>query len=166
MADRSTFTPAEWSLLLESVMMAGIAVTAAEPSGLLGVLKEGMATSGTLMRAREDASANALVKAVAASFETAEGRSAARDGLKGRLEGARPADVTARCLERLRQARALLEEKAPDDAPAFKDWLLRIGRHTAEAAKEGGVLGFGGVAVSEKEQATLAEISAALGLKD
>jgi hypothetical protein len=34
MAGKSDFTPAEWTTLLESVMMAGIAVTAADPSGL------------------------------------------------------------------------------------------------------------------------------------
>jgi hypothetical protein len=42
-------------------------------------------------------------------------------------------------------------------------------RHTsqavAEAAPEGGFLGFGGVRVSDAEKATLAEISGALGLK-
>ena len=40
MPDNSNFTPEEWKLLLESVMMAGIAVSAAEPSGLWGLLKE------------------------------------------------------------------------------------------------------------------------------
>ena len=35
---------------------------------------------------------------------------------------------------------------------------------TAEAAKEGGFLGIGGVLVSEAEKATLIEISSALGL--
>ena len=34
MTDKTNFTPEEWKLLLESVMMAGIAVSAAEPSGL------------------------------------------------------------------------------------------------------------------------------------
>jgi hypothetical protein len=34
MAGKSDFTPAEWTTLLESVMMAGITVTAADPSGL------------------------------------------------------------------------------------------------------------------------------------
>ena len=33
----------------------------------------------------------------------------------------------------------------------------------ADAGNEGGFLGFGGVAVSDAERATLAEISAALG---
>jgi len=36
MADKSNFTPDEWKLILESVTMAGIAVSAADPSGLWG----------------------------------------------------------------------------------------------------------------------------------
>ena len=31
MADKTSFTPDEWKVLLESVMMAGVAVTAADP---------------------------------------------------------------------------------------------------------------------------------------
>ena len=34
MTDKSNFTPDEWKLLLESPMAAGIAISAAEPSGL------------------------------------------------------------------------------------------------------------------------------------
>jgi hypothetical protein len=59
---------------------------------------------------------------------------------------------------------AMLDAKAPADAPAFKDWLRHISKHTAEAASEGGLLGFGGVQVSEAKKATLAEVSTALGL--
>jgi hypothetical protein len=43
MAGKTDFTAEEWKTLLESVMMAGIAVTAADPSGLWGTLKESMA---------------------------------------------------------------------------------------------------------------------------
>jgi hypothetical protein len=39
-----------------------------------------------------------------------------------------------------------------------------IAEHVAEAASEGGLLGFGGVKVSDAEKATLAEISSALKL--
>ena len=35
----------------------------------------------------------------------------------------------------------------------------------AEAAKEGGFLGFGGTQVSEKEQAALSQLGAALGVR-
>ena len=50
MADKSNFTLDEWKLLLESVMMAGIAITAADPSGLWGLLKESFASSSELVK--------------------------------------------------------------------------------------------------------------------
>ena len=164
MADKSNFTPEEWKLLLESVMMAGIAVTAAEPSGLWGLLKESFAGGTALATARTDAGSNALIKAVVADFETAEGRSAARDGLKEKLTGSKPAEIKAKCIETLRQAAAVVDAKAPGDAAAFKGWLRQISQHVAEAATEGGFLSMGGVPVSDTEKATLMEISTALRL--
>jgi hypothetical protein len=164
MPDKSNFTPDEWKLLLESVMMAGIAVSAAEPSGLWGLLKESFAEGNALMTAKLDPGADALIKAVVADFETAEGRSTARDGLKEKLTGSKPSEIKAKCIETLRQAGAVVDAKAPGDAAAFKGWLRQISQHVAEASKEGGFLGIGGVAVSEAEKATLTEISSALQL--
>src|SRR5215467_16331673 len=149
MPDKSNFTPDEWKLLLESVMMAGIAVSAAEPSGLWGLLKESFAEGSTLMKAKLDPGADALIKAVVADFETAGGRSAARDGLKEKLAGSKPAEIKAKCIETLRQAGAVIDAKAPGDAAAFKGWLREISQHVAEAATESG-----GERVSEKEKAT------------
>ena len=164
MTHKSTFTPEEWKLLLESVMMAGIAVTAAEPSGLWGLLRESFASGSALMQAKLDPGSNQLIKAVVADFATAEGQSAARDGMREKLTSLKPAEIKARCIETLGQARAVVDAKAPDDAAAFKGWLREISQHVAEAAKEGGFLGIGGVLVSEAEKATLTEISGALGL--
>src|SRR5262249_28412791 len=164
MTDKSNFTPDEWKLLLESVTMAGIAITAAEPSGLWGVLKESFAGGTMLAQAKMDHNANPLIKAVIAEFDTAQGRSAARDGLKEKLAGSKPADIKAKSIETLRQAGAVVDAKAPGDAAAFKGWLRQISQHVAEAAKEGGFLGIGGVAVSDKEKATLTEIASALRL--
>jgi hypothetical protein len=164
MADKSNFTPDEWKLLLESVTMAGIAITAAEPHGLWGLLKESFASGSALVQAKLDPGANPLIKAVVADFETSQGRSIARDGLKAQLTGCKPAEIKAKCIETLRQAGAVVDAKAPGDAAAFKGWLRQISQHVAEAAKEGGFLGIGGVPVSEAEKATLTEISGALKL--
>ena len=68
MPDKSNFTPDEWKLLLESVMMSGIAVTAADPSGLWGLLKESFASSSELVKVRMDPAANPLIKAVVSDF--------------------------------------------------------------------------------------------------
>jgi uroporphyrinogen-III synthase len=46
----------------------------------------------------------------------------------------------------------------PDEAAAYKMWVLAIGQKVAEAAKEHGV------AVSEPEKAVLGEVSAAFGM--
>jgi len=104
MPEKSNFTPDEWKLLLESVMAAGIAVSAAEPSGLWGLLKESFAEGSALMKAKLDPGADALIKALVADFETVEGRSTARDGLKEKFTGSKPAEIKAKCIETLRQA--------------------------------------------------------------
>ncbi|MET0719370.1 MAG: hypothetical protein ABWY64_00820 [Tardiphaga sp.] len=73
MTDKSNFTPDEWKLLLESVMAAGIAVSAAEPSGLWGLLKESFASGSALVTAKMDPGADALIKAVVADFGLPKG---------------------------------------------------------------------------------------------
>jgi hypothetical protein len=164
MTDKSNFSHDEWKLLLESTMLTGIAVTAAEPSGLWGVLKESFAGGSALVQAKMNEGSNPLVKAVVAELDTPQGRSTARDGLKEKLSGAKPAELKARCIETLRQVGTLLDTKAPGDALAFKEWLRQISHHVAEASKERGFLGIGGMPVSEAERATLTEISSALRL--
>lgn len=162
MADRSTFTPEEWNVLMQGVMAAGIAVTAAEPSGLWGMLKEGLASSRALLGAKEGTGATQLSTALVEGFERSEDRNAARDGLQARLQGVKKDEIKGKCIEAVREAAQVVDAKAPADAPGFKAWLLQISQSVAEAAKEGGFLGFGGTPVSDAEKATLAEISGAL----
>ena len=164
MADKSNFTPDEWKLLLESVTMAGIAISAADPSGLWGLLKESFAEGSALMAAKADPAVKPLIKALVADFQTGEGRTTARDGLKQKLAGLKPGEITAKCIETLGQAGAVVDAKAPDDAVAFKAWLCQISQHVAEASREGGLFGAGSGPVSDKEKATLQQISSALKL--
>jgi hypothetical protein len=144
-------------------MLAGMAVSAAEPSGLWGMLKEAFASSSALAAAKLDAGSNELIKTVVADFETSEGQSVVQDSLGKRFAGARATDVAQSAVANLGEVSAILNAKAPGDAAAFKAWLRAISQKVAEASKEGGVLGFGGVAVSDAEKATLADISKALG---
>ena len=50
MTDKTNFTKDEWALLLRSPMNAGMAITAAEPSGLFGLLKDSFAGGTALAR--------------------------------------------------------------------------------------------------------------------
>ena len=114
MADKSSFTPDEWKVLLQSMIAAGIAVTAAEPSGLWGLLKESFASGTDLARAKTDPGTNALIKAAVNDFATTEG-SAARDALKTKFKEGKTTEIKDKCIQILRQASAILNAKAPGD---------------------------------------------------
>jgi hypothetical protein len=75
MANKQSFTPEEWTKVLQSPMLVGIAVSAADPSGLWGTLKEAAVGSSALAKAKSDVASNELVRAVALDFETSQGRS-------------------------------------------------------------------------------------------
>ena len=165
MANKQNFKADEWTKILESTMLAGMAVSAAEPSGLWGALKEAFASSSALAAAKTDVGSNELIKAVVADFETKEGRAAVQEALRQHLAGAKPADAVQRSLANLREVSTILNSKAPQDAAGFKAWLQAISKNVAEASSEGGFLGIGGVQVSDTEKATLADISKALGTR-
>ncbi len=164
MANKQDFTPEEWTKVLESTMVAGIAVSAAEPSGLWGTLKESFANRAALDASKLDPSTNELVRAVIADFETKEGSSDVEKALRKRFaDVAAPADCVQRSLTSLQEVSAILDKKAPGDAATFKAWLCSISQKVAEASMEGGSLGVGRVQVSDAETATLGDIAKALG---
>jgi hypothetical protein len=162
MATKTDFTTEEWAKLVESAMLASMAITAAEPHGLWGFLQEGWAMASGIASARSNPSP--LVNDVAAALGTPEGRTIAQDQLKARLTGAKPADVVQRSVGELREVAKLVDTKAGSDAAPFKQWLYANAKRVAEAGTEGGFLGFGGVQVSDNEKATLAQLAEALGL--
>ena len=165
MATKTDFTADEWKLLLQSPLLVAVAVSSADPSGLIGLLKESMASARALLAVVSDPNADALVKAVAGDYETSEGRTLAHDGFKAAIAGAsRPADLVAKAIDSLKAIAAVLDAKGGADAVPFKTWLAGVAKAVAEAAPEGGFLGFGGTQVSEAEKASLAEVAAALGV--
>lgn len=164
MANKQSFTPDEWTKVMESVMMAGVAVTAAEPSGLWGTMKEAFASGTALAGAKVDANSTELAKAVMGELETSEGRTATREALKAKFAGAKAADIVSRSVDTLRDVSGILDAKAGAEAAPFKALLFHISEKVANASKEGGFLGFGGERVSPAEQASLDKIKAALGV--
>ena len=152
---------ADWGRVVGAPMLAGIAVTAAEPGGLWGAVKESAATAGAL---RDAKGSNPLIDAVIAAYETSEGRDLARGVLRTEVKGKAPAAVVEAALAELQAVSALVTAKAPDAAPGFRDWLQKVASRVAEAGTEGGFLGFGGEKVSATEKATLEKLATASGL--
>src|SRR5215475_10223463 len=99
MADKSSFTSDEWQTLPESVMATGLAVTAAEPSGLFGLLQESFASGKMLAKAKMDAAANPLVKAVVDDLATSSGRSMSSSRLQQDMTGKKPGEMKTACIE-------------------------------------------------------------------
>ena len=72
--------------------------------------------------------------------------------------------MKAQCLQTFSDVAALLSQKAPAEAQAYKQWVYQAAQNSANAAKEGGVFGIGGERVSEAETAALQELATALDL--
>ena len=132
MSLKDSFAPEDWARVVGAPMLAGIAVTAAEPGGLWGAVKESMAVAGAL-REGAGAGANPLVAEVAAAYETSEGRDLARGVLKAEARGRKPAEVVEAAVRELAAVAALVARKAPEAAPGFRDWLKAIASRVAEA---------------------------------
>lgn len=160
MTVRDSFTAEDWTRVMAGPAVAGLAVTAADPGGLWGAIKEGMAMGGALREAPTGGSA--LVDAVIADFQNSDARGAAIETVKARAKGGDPKAVCAAAVEELGAIGRLVAETAPEDAAAYKAWLREVARRVAEAGTEGGFLGFGGVKVSAEERAALSDIDAAL----
>jgi hypothetical protein len=155
---KADYSKDEWESLLEAPMMAAMAVVAASPSGPIGVLKEMFAVGKGFMEGAEGTT-NPLIAAVVADVKA---------GNRPTPPTERPQDlaqVKTQALRACREAAALVGRKAQDEAEGYKQWLLSTAQRAAEAAKEGGMLGIGGVPVNDAEKAALGEVAQALGLK-
>jgi hypothetical protein len=159
---RQVLAPEEWARVVGAPMLAAIAVTAAEPGGLWGAVKEGAAVAGALRAARGLAD-NPLIAEIVAAYDTAEGRDLARGVLKAEARGKPPAEVVEAAVAELGAVAALVAVRVPEAAPGFRAWLREIAAKVAEAGAEGGFLGFGGEKLSAAEKATLARLEAVLG---
>ncbi len=159
MSLKDHFTAEEWSRVVGAPMLAGIAVTAADPGGLWGALKESTAVASSV--ARSDVT-EGLVAEVTEAYRTSEGRDMARAALKGDLKGKKPAEIVDVALAELSAITSLVTSKDAAAGAAYKAWLQDVARKVAEAGTEGGFMGFGGVKVSDAEKATLDRLATSL----
>ncbi|HWN82197.1 MAG TPA: hypothetical protein VNM87_08895 [Candidatus Udaeobacter sp.] len=165
MTDKNSFTPDEWATLGQAPALTALAVTVAGSSGLFGTLAEAMGMTGALIEGAK--SDNPLIRALCQKEELA----AAQKGLREKIQALKPGDLAAAqaemrttALDSVRKAMQILAAKGtPADVAAYRTFITDIGKRVANAAKEGGFLGFGGERVSEGERGMLASIEAALG---
>ena len=160
MTTRSDFTEDEWATLLRAPMVAGMAITFADPGGPIEVVKETSAVlkfaTGSSSEQRDD-----LVGEVAREMR---GLVEQRKNPAGDFKP-RGAMAGKEILDELSRANEIVAAKAtPDEAEAFRAWIMECAQRAADAAKEGGFMGFHAERVSQGEKDMLAQLGSALGV--
>lgn len=164
MTVKEQFSDEHWKRILETPLLAGFVVSAADPGGLIGAFQESAAIEKSLQSSAAVGGEGTLEHAIAEAFKTTEGRSAARDGVRSVVKGKRSAEALEAAVARLVDTVEIVESVAPERAAILRNFIIRTAVATAEAAKEGGILGIGGEQVSDAERKSLEELKVALGL--
>jgi hypothetical protein len=155
MSGKADFSVDEWDLLRSAPVMASLLIAAASPSGLIGLVQESSAASKVIMQTSETAQTPLLKSLSEDVMQTMT--------IPKPPPGTTPGQVQEAATEILRRTSALLNTKAtPEEASEVRAWLAKIAQATAEAAREGGFLGFGATSVSDEEKAALGMLNAAL----
>ena len=161
MTSKSDYSEAEWTRLKRAPFLAGMAISLADPGGPIEAVKETAATLKSVVAAADGGGHGDLVQAIARDV---------RDDTKARrspMAGFKPASgATAgvEILDELREVERLAAEKAtPEEAEDLREWLVAVAQEAADAAKEGGFMGFHAVRVSDGEQRMLDQLGQALG---
>ena len=160
MTTKSDFSTEEWKHLLQAPGAAGIYIMMSDPNFLVGNMKEALAVSSSILNKGKETNGE-LLSTLLAEFND---RKMVKEA---RLEYEKKDVATMKktALDSLKQAAEVLESKTSDEeAQEVKKWLYDVSVKAAEAAKEGGFLGFGGTRVSEKEKAALQEIATVLNV--
>jgi hypothetical protein len=155
MTSKQDFSDQEWTRIRRAPLVAGVAISLADPGGPIEVAKESVASlrSATLPPSQEE-----LLAAVALDMQ------ALAQQRQNPLGGFRPTSGQ-QVLEELRAVNELVTAKAtPQEAEAFRRWLVAAAQAAADAAKEGGFMGFGAEQVSAGERQMLDRVRGALGM--
>jgi hypothetical protein len=159
MSTRNDYGADQWKAIAGAPVAAGLLMTLADPSGVMGITKEALA-AGRAISDSAGAETPEVVRSIAESVKSAGGRPELPDVPRGDR-----AKTTEALLAVIKTAVAAVETKSPAEAAPFKTWLVSVATKVAHASKEGGFLGFGGTQVSEDEQAALKSLADTLGVK-
>lgn len=126
---------------------------------IMGAIPEMRALDKFFTHSTPPDNAAELIHQVLAEIE-AKGKNKEKMAMPIAEEGQDPREPAR---EGLRQVAVLVESKcSPEEANAFKHWLVNIAKAVAAADKEGSHFGIGGQRISDKEQTALTEIDALL----
>ena len=156
MTTKNDFTEDELIRVRRAPLVAGLAISLADPGGPIETSKESIAT---LKNATNPPSREQLLSEVALEVQ---GMGQRRENP---LKGFKPTGPTPGegVLVELREVTAIVSAKASsEEATAFGAWLLVAAQAAADAAKDGGFMGFHAKRISDGEQAMLDQVRQAV----
>ena len=159
MTTKADFTEEEWQRIGRAPIVAGMAISLADPGGPIEAFKETHASLRAVLDAAEGGEQGPFVQEIAKDVATAV------RARQNPLAGFKPRGALAgqEILDELRAVNEIVSGKATaEEAEAFRSWLLEAARRTAEAAKEGGFMGFRAELVSEGERQMLDKLAEAV----
>lgn len=158
MTKKADYSEDEWATLRRAPMVAGMAITLADPGGPIEATKEIMATLKAITSPGSDE------ELVVALSQDAMALAQQHHNLMGDFKP-RGAMAGQQVLDELRRANDIVGAKAtPGEVAAFRAWLMEAAKAAAEAAKEGGFMGFGAELVSQGERDMLEQLGKILGV--
>ena len=158
MTSKSDFTEEEWVRVRRAPFVAGMAISLADPGGPIEMAKETMATVKT---ATNPPSREQLLADVALDIQAMTQQ---RQNPLSDFKVTDAAQAGQQILDELRAVKDLVAGKStPEETSAFNQWLLASAQAAADAAKEGGFLGFGATQISDGEQDMLDKVRSAVG---
>jgi hypothetical protein len=156
MTSKADFSEEEWTRVKRAPFVAGMAISLADPGGPIEAFKETAATLKTVQGAEGQ---EGLVGEAAREVVTQ-----ARER-KNPLHGFHPKGTLAgqQIVDELADVNRIVSEKAsPEEAETYREWLKSAAQEAADAAKEGGFMGFHAERVSEGEQRMLDKLDEVL----
>jgi hypothetical protein len=156
MTTKADFSEEEWIRVKRAPFVAGMAISLADPGGPIEAFKE---TAATLKTVQGGEGQDGLV-GEAAREVVAEARERHNP-----LHGFKPKGTLAsqEIVDELTAVNGIVSGKAtPDEADAFRAWLKAAAQEAANAAKEGGFMGWHAQRVSEGEQRMLDKLDEVL----
>jgi hypothetical protein len=158
MTGKADFTEQEWATLVRSPMVAGMAITIADPGGPIEVVKETSAVV-KVVNTKANEQRDDLVGHLAREMR---GLAEQRQNPVGDFKP-HGTDAATEIVDEISRANEIVSAKAtPEEAQAFRDWILECAQRAANAAKEGGFMGFHAERVSQGEKDMLARLGSAL----
>ncbi len=160
MVTKADFTEQDWPAVTDAPQLAGIAVMVAGASGVIGSIKEAAAAAQAVFGGTTHT--DELIRLISSKEEMQASQARIRAAM-GNFGDKDPSTwIHEQTVMTLQRANAIVRAKAPAELATYHGWILSIAGKVANAAKEGGFLGFGGVRVSEGEEKMIAAIKAAL----